>query len=389
MIAHVRHTGSPPDDPPTPGGHLGVAVAIPARNESNYVAACLAALAGQRDAPPFEVVVLLNNCTDDTAERVAEAALAAEGRLRIHVWDIELARERSDAAWARRLATNAACGLVRPGGIVMTTDADSQADPGWVSSMLAEFEAGADVVCGFVTPDVADAPALTEEAIRRGASEYVYSQLTAEATALIDPLPHDPWPNHFLETGASLAFRAAALRRLGGIPHVCPGEDLRFVELARRAGLKVRHALTPRVVTSSRVCGRAVGGWSADLLARLNEDHPSCHPRLEPANATLRRARLRARLRHWFGSPRFRILVHRITGDERSTHWACATPHFEEAWARIMQTTPLLASRPLPMDQLPASIARLSQVIARSGEGQRPHPAPVSRARPALLGDLR
>jgi glycosyltransferase involved in cell wall biosynthesis len=52
-------------------------VAIPAHDEAQLLPRCLAALAAQRNAPPFAVMVLANNCTDDT-EDVAQR-LAPQG----------------------------------------------------------------------------------------------------------------------------------------------------------------------------------------------------------------------------------------------------------------------------------------------------------------------
>ena len=50
-------------------------VVVPARDEEELIGACLDALAAQRGVEmAWEVIVVLDACTDDTAARVAEAS---------------------------------------------------------------------------------------------------------------------------------------------------------------------------------------------------------------------------------------------------------------------------------------------------------------------------
>ncbi len=357
------HAGAPPRDPRPPRGKFACAVAIPARDEIDLIEPCLLALAGQQGAPDFAVVLVLNNCRDGTAAKIK--TLKGQLPFELHVYEIDLPPELADAAWARRLATNAAIALVREAGIVLTTDADSRADPQWLRTTLEAFDSGADVVCGFVAPDFADAPPLSFDAIRRGALEYEYSQLMAEANSLIDPDPADPWPSHVVESGQNLSIRARDLVALGGVPHICPGEDQKLVAMARRAGGRIRHSFSPSVTTSSRVKGRASGGWSDDLMSRLEDNRAQCHPKLEPARLLLRRATIRAAMRRQFGGPAFAIHAARYLDDDAALAHVAGAPRFEEAWARLEEHSPMLARHPLHAADLEASATLLRAFVQR------------------------
>ena len=64
----VEHFGQPLAGPPR------VAVAIPVKDEAERIVQCLGALAGQEDFPLAEMVVvlLLNNCRDETLDLVRQ-----------------------------------------------------------------------------------------------------------------------------------------------------------------------------------------------------------------------------------------------------------------------------------------------------------------------------
>jgi Glycosyltransferase like family 2 len=349
---------APPAECAPGAGRFGCVVAIPARDEDALIERCLTALAGQQGAPEFAVMLVLNNCRDATAARVRAAAGQLPYPLFVH--EVDFAAEFANAAWARRVALNAAVTLAKPDGLLLTSDADSYPDPDWMAAIIECFDAGADLICGFVAPDFADAPELPFEVLRHGAFEFEYSQLTAELVSLIDPDPADPWPNHLVEAGANLAIRADALTALGGVPHVCPGEDQVLVRKARRAGYNIRHSFAPRVTTSSRLRGRAAGGWSDDLLARANNQRTECNSRLEPAATTIRRALLRRSLRACFRTPEFtRRATWLASGDALALKAILAARTFEEAWIRLEDASPLLSRRTLWSDRLEADLAVL------------------------------
>ncbi len=137
----------------------GVVVAIPANDEAERLALCLAALAGQRDefgAPlpdtAFEVLVFANNCSDETAE----IARRLRGDLPFALTVIEetLPPARATAGWARRRAMDEAADRLtaahRYDGLILTTDADSVVSPTWVAATLRVVAEGADAVAGYV-----------------------------------------------------------------------------------------------------------------------------------------------------------------------------------------------------------------------------------------------
>ncbi len=84
----------------------------------------------------------------------------------------------------------------------------------------------------------------------------------------------EPWPRHYYEGGASIALRLELYERMGGAPTPSVAEDKALFEAVRRHGGRVRHPTDVRVLTSSRLHGRAPGGASdtLSLWGRQDED---------------------------------------------------------------------------------------------------------------------
>ncbi|QXQ05388.1 glycosyltransferase family 2 protein [Sphingosinicellaceae bacterium] len=308
------------------GQRRPVAVGVPAHNEAGQIASCLAALdlATQRAGVPVTVIVGANNCVDDTAERArAFASRAAQ----VLVAEIVLPAERAHAGGARRHVMDLAADCAGPGGVVMTTDADSAVDVDWIVANLGEIASGADAVAGVITFDAAARQTLPDLGHRAG--EWRLAALHARLEDLIDPRAHDPWPRHIWAWGASLALTVETYRAVGGVPVVALAEDRALADAVDRAGLRLRRSHAPLVYTSARHIGRAPGGF-ADLLASHASTTSPCDAALEPTRVLLRRLVLRAQLRLEAGA-RFPVL-----------------------WATVEATTPRLKRRRL----LPADLAR-------------------------------
>jgi len=104
------------------------------------------ALAAQQHAAIQGVVICLSNCTDDSAAVVGRITGALP--FRVDIIDVVLPSDRACAGMARRLAMDRAAALAGPDGILLTTDADARAPPGWVAANLSAINSGADAVAG-------------------------------------------------------------------------------------------------------------------------------------------------------------------------------------------------------------------------------------------------
>ena len=98
-------------------------VVIPALDEERYLADCLRSLARQDFAGGVEVIVVDNNSSDRTA-----AIARSFGATVVH-------EARPGVGWARQRGTALACGE-----IIVSTDADTTFDPGWLTRINSSLE---------------------------------------------------------------------------------------------------------------------------------------------------------------------------------------------------------------------------------------------------------
>ena len=197
--------------------------------------------------------------------------------------------------------------------VVLTTDADGRACPGWLDANLAALRHGAELVAGVAVADPLDLHLVSGELMRRGALEQRYEDLLAEIEARLDPDRHDPWPNHRAASGASLAVTLDAYRRVGGMPAVPHGEDRAFAAALRAVGARIRHSLDARVLVSLRIQGRAVGGMADAIRERLLMPEAPCDTMLLPVDDHVRQVRARRGI-DWLGTPS--LSLRRLTPGE-------------------------------------------------------------------------
>ena len=272
LPAHARAAGAIAGTPPA---RCAACVCVPAKDEGDRVGELFAALARQTRGD-FEVLLLANDCRDDTA-----AAARWHGRrlgLDVRVAEVTLPPHAAHVGTARRLLGEAALARFRAagvgGGVVLATDADTRPEPTWVEANLRALRSpanpgGADCVCGRVKTDpVPPGDAAGSRAAAWHNLRQRHRRLADRLACLLAPDPADPWPRHHDEAGASLAVTAAMLERCGGVPAVASSEDVALVNAVRRAGGFVRHDPRVAVRTSRRRDGRCPGGL-ADLLNRL------------------------------------------------------------------------------------------------------------------------
>jgi GT2 family glycosyltransferase len=350
-------------------------VAIPAHNEACYIADCLAALALQRDefgAPieqgSLEILVFANNCTDETATVVRQAATSSPHL--ISVIEEDMPPSQRNAGWARKramdLAANRLAELAPIHGLILTTDADSRVSPTWLAAIFREFKKDVDCVAGYIDAIPTEYVALGGQFLARGRLEDSYLRYLAEINARCDPLPHDPWPNHRVSSGASLAITLPAYSAIGGLPPRAVGEDAALTETLARAGFKVRHSMDVSVSTSCRFEGRAAGGAADTMRHRHAVPNAACDEELESALQATRRALYRGILRkRWMNVPAARawpaVLAESAITAMFDGERTCS---FEEAWDAFCDRSPAMKrGKPLRPSDLPRQIAIARMIV--------------------------
>ena len=374
----VVHAGGLPD-PLT----AAAIVAIPAYNEADRIGACLASLAVQRDrtgrpvaSGTFDVLVFANNCSDDTAQKARSYAETVPYRLR--VIEQRLPPQSAHAGGARRAAMEAAADLLMAGrrhdGVLLTTDADSRAEPLWIANNLAALSHGVDAVAGYIDADALENVALGSGFLRRGRLEDDYLSRVAELYSLLDPRPHDPWPNHRVHSGASFALTLEAYQAIGGLPDRPLGEDAALAHALESAGFLVRHSMTACVVTSCRFDSRAPGGAGDTMRMRHANLDAECDDDLEPVERLFRRARVKGLLRR----------LHHVGRLGETTTW-----HHRLGFDRTRAASLVRERADLPFAHLWDVVEAESPVLRR---GRRLRPSDLSRETQKadrLLGRLR
>ena len=281
-------------------------ITIPARNEAHHLSRCLDGFTQQigLDGAPlpyrsFEVLLLLNNCSDNSAA-IARMWQEAHPRVPLHVVQRIFGPAEAHVGTARRLLMDTAWSRLRniagAGKAILSTDADTVVAPDWIALNLHALEHGADVVGGSIDVLPEELAALPPRVQRCYQQDRRYASLVARLEDLFDPQRGDPWPRHLDHFGSSLACRPEAYVRAGGMPAVSPLEDEAFIDRVRRAGLCLRHEPRVRVYTSARLQGRAEIGLAGQF--RLWSRLPGEHAQLVPSASFLEhRFRFMRRLR--------------------------------------------------------------------------------------------
>ena len=359
---------------PPPCAGLRASVIIPAKDEVARLPATLAALAAQRtlaDHPlpteSYEVIVLANNCLDDTAALVRRQARQLPG-LVLHVAELHLPGEHAHVGRARRLLMDEACVRLervgQPAGIIASTDADTRVAPTWLVAIQAEIAAGADAVGGRILTEAAELTQAGLPALQRLQSrDAAYRLLCARLEDLLDPTATDPWPRHHQHFGASLALTARAYRRVGGLPEVRFLEDEALCQQLRRHDLAVRHSPHVQVLTSARRDGRVEVGLSWQLREWLHLSQQQREPHVDNPVQLARQWQLRRQLRaSWANAPgaETHALLTRL-GLPAAVVLArmrqCAT--FGELWEWALAYSPGLAVGAVPLSEALLVLPRL------------------------------
>lgn len=218
-----------------------IGIVIPAHNEADTIADCLASIKIAIKQLPSSIeafaIVVLDSCTDDTLTLVK-------------------------AAGVDYISCDYRCvGKVRDAGIIQAidqgatwlacTDADSVVSPDWLTQQVAHIATQAlskqstAMICGVVSIDKWD-------------------HLTAKTKE--DYLAHyQDIMGHRHIHGANLSFSSKAYLNVGGFAPLACHEDVDLVNRFKAQGYDILWSNKVRVTTSSRLEARASEGFAAFL----------------------------------------------------------------------------------------------------------------------------
>ena len=242
-----------------PNPALEACVVVPARDEEDLIRSCLEAIATQERVSheEYEVLVILDGCTDETEERASHVG-DVHPSLQLHFLD----GPGQGSGPARRVGMDAACDRLlqvgRPEGLIACTDADTVVAPDWLAAQLRAVSEGARAIGGRI--ELADDGSLPESVWRRHAQE---GRLRHERL-LSDPNPAGE-TQHWQFSGTSMALTAAVYTQVGGLEPLTTLEDEHLERALRHHHIPIHRLLSVRVTTSPRLEGRVTRGLSYDL----------------------------------------------------------------------------------------------------------------------------
>lgn len=292
-----------------------ISVVIPVRDEAAFLQKTLESFLKQTDlrgvpldGEIFEIIVLLNNCRDDSV-KIARKFQTENPQLNLHICEIELPAQNCNSGFVRRLLMDEAFfRLEKNGGVIMTTDGDTRVSADWIAANLSEIERGADAVGGRILFSENELDKMNPAAREFYLIDEQYRLLAAELESFLDFLPHDAAPRHYQHFNGSFAVTTEIYKSADGIPDVSCMEDVAFFQSLMRIDAKFRHSPIVKVFTSARNKGRTEAGLSTQIndwqkLAERGEDFL-----VESAEAVVQRLKARNKLRQIWQNSKTHIM---------------------------------------------------------------------------------
>jgi len=215
-------------DPHTapPEGLPSLSVVVPAYNEENYLLSCLQSIGRQDYGGEYEVIVVDNASTDNTARIASD-------------WGARVVYEgRRSPAWARQKGAEEATGE-----IIAFIDADTQAPANWLSTFVSRFIREPETV-------VVSGPYAYSDARK---TARIMSYATSFVSIVTDHLFRRVLRKGGALWGCNFAVRRSAFWQVGGFDTRIKfyGEEYELSLRLRKAG---KAGLAPRlfVLTSAR-----------------------------------------------------------------------------------------------------------------------------------------
>lgn len=233
-----------------------IAICVPARDEASSLPSLFAAVERlDRTGVDLRLCLLLDSCGDASL-----AVARAQGdRGSVPVFIERLEQGDANVGRARHAAMLLGTRALGGGGLLLSTDADSVPDTGWLQAMVAGSR-NAEIVAGKVVRTVTRPHPLQDRV------EAYYNRLHT-MRRMFDPVAWEAPATHACSSGANLGLSTDDYALLGGFRPLPTGEDARLVDDAARAGMRVRRDAASIVHTSDRRLGRVRDGLAGSLRA--------------------------------------------------------------------------------------------------------------------------
>ncbi len=227
---------------------LDISVVLPTYNRSALLATCLRSFVEQETPAGlrWEVVVVDNNCTDDTPATVERAREGAPMPIQYVV------EAKQGVAFGRNTGVQHARGR-----LIAFTDDDVTAPPNWIAGVLGAFvEHSADAVGGRVLPRwAAPVPAWVDEWLRERQYRHTHLGILAHAEQ-VEITAETAYPPIWT---ANAAVKRQVFLKLGGLDtrmgrvehKLYGGDDTDFIRRVAASGLRVVY--DPRLVVYHRI----------------------------------------------------------------------------------------------------------------------------------------
>ncbi|MGL5835227.1 MAG: glycosyltransferase [Waterburya sp.] len=295
-----------------------VCVIVPVRNEASNLETTLLSLTNQVDLTGklldknrYEIIILANNCSDNSAE-VARSFAQTQPNLKLHIVEMTLKRDHAHIGWVRKILMDEAYrrlkSIGRNFGVIASTDGDTRVSSTWIAATLAEINNGADAVGGRIITNSSERNKLDQNTKLYFLRHLRYGYLNSQLEAYLDP-GFEPLTRHHHHYGASLAVTAQMYAKVGGLPPLRSSEDVALYDALKRVDARFRHSPMVKVITSARLIGRAEAGLSDRLsqLKMMAQKHQAVL--VEPAQLIKARYSLRCWLRYLWRQHNFANLA--------------------------------------------------------------------------------
>jgi len=215
-----------------------VSVVVAARNEDRRIGRCIESLVAQDyPADGYEIIIVDDLSTDNTVEIVRGYLLSNDNLRLVRVTN------RSSELSPKKNALTEGIKAAR-GEIILTTDADCVAKPGWIKSINELYNDDVGLVAGFSPLDIARTPSLFNSLVQLDA----LSLASVAAGSFGAGFPSTC-------NGRNLSYRLRVFHEIGGFSRfgqfVSGDDDLFLHHVVRHTNWRVHYSLDPESIVSS------------------------------------------------------------------------------------------------------------------------------------------